>query len=469
MAAKTFRAPKTGRQFFKHNLSVEAIMAAALLWLAASPAQASVTFSNLVTFNGTNGANPSAGLVQGTDGSFYGTTYDGGANGDGTVFKMTPIGVLTTLVSFNGTNGANPSGALAQGTNGNFYGTTSAGGTNGGYGTVFEITPAGVLTSLVSFNNTNGADPAAPLVLGTNGIFYGTTYYGGASGNNGTVFQMTPAGVMTTMVSFNDADGANPQAPLTQGPDGNFYGTTAAGGTYADKGTVFRMTSSGALTSLISFNGTNGEFPSAGLTLGSDGNFYGATAGGGATGDINGTLFRMTVNGVLTTLVSFNNTNGAAPYDSPVQGLDGSFYGTTSAGGASNNNFGTIFEVTANGAMASLYSFTGSFPYAGLLLGNDGNFYGTTYGGADFPNGAIFRVTIPPLPVIESMAQNGSTVAVTWSAVIGQKYQVQYSTSLNPPNWQSLGSPVTATSVSMSASDSTAANPQCFYRVALLP
>ncbi len=444
-------------------------MVVLLSWLAMPLAHAAVTYTNLVTFNGTNGANPSTALVQGANGNFYGTTYGGGTNGFGTVFQMTPGGTLTTLVSFNNTNGANPSGALVQGTNGNFYGTTSAGGTNGGFGTVFEMTPGGSLTSLVSFNNTNGAAPSAPLIQGTNGNFYGTTSTGGTNGGYGTVFEMTSDGVLASLVSFNDTNGATPQAPLAQGLDGNFYGTTSAGGTNGDQGTIFTMTSGGALTTLLSFNGDNGAFPSAGLTLGTDGNFYGTTVGGGANNNINGTVFKVTTNGALTVLVSLNQTNGATPYDAPIQGADGNFYGTTSAGGASNSNFGTVFEMTASGVLTGLYSFTGAFPFAGLVQGQDGNFYGTTFGGAALPFGTIFRITIPPAPVIQSVTPNGGGATVTWSAVVGQTYQVQYSTGLNPSNWQSLGSPVTATAASASASDTGATDPQRFYRVAMLP
>ena len=439
-------------------------------WLTLPLARGSVTLTNLVLFNGTNGANPSTTMVQGTDGNFYGTTYNGGTNGGyGTVFEMTPAGALTSLVSFNDTNGANPQGALIQGTNGNFYGTTYNGGTNGGYGTVFEMTPAGALTSLVSFNNANGANPAAALVLGTNGNFYGTTYNGGTNGGFGTVFEMTPAGIFTSLVSFNNTNGANPAAALTGDGHGGFYGTTSGGGTNGGLGTIFKMTSNGALTSVFSFSGDNGAFPSAGLTIGSDGNFYGSTVGGGANGDINGTIFRMTTHGVLTTLVSLANTNGATPYDAPIQGADGNFYGTTSAGGVSNSNFGTVFEMTANGALANLYSFSDAFPYAGLVLGNDGNYYGTTYGGAVLPDGAIFRITIPAAPVIQSITRSGNTVALAWSAVIGQSYQVQYSTGAAPANWQNVGDPVTATSVTGTILDTNASDGERVYRVAMLP
>jgi uncharacterized repeat protein (TIGR03803 family) len=190
-------------------------------------------FQVLVSFNGTDGSFPFAGLVLGSDGNFYGTTYNGGASAFGTAFKMTPAGVLTTLVSFNNTNGSSPQyAALVQGTNGNLYGTTPYdtipyGGP--GNGTVFSMTSAGLLTTLTVFNSTDGANPYAGLVQGTDGNFYGTTSNGGTN-DNGTVFSMTSTGVLTTLVSFNGTNGSNPYAGLLQASDGNFYGTTLSGG-----------------------------------------------------------------------------------------------------------------------------------------------------------------------------------------------------------------------------------------------
>jgi len=171
---------------------------------------------------------PSAALAEGNAGNFYGTTAYGGASGKGTVFEVTPAGVLTTLVSFNGTNGSHPAAGLVQGSDGNFYGTTEYGGTNGNSGTVFQMTPAGALTTMVSLNGTNGSHPLAGLVQGSDGNFYGTTILGGVK-NRGTVFQMTAAGVLTTLVSFNGGKGSSPFAALVQGTNGNFYGTAGGG------------------------------------------------------------------------------------------------------------------------------------------------------------------------------------------------------------------------------------------------
>ena len=186
--------------------------------------------TTLHLFSWSDGANPEAGLVQGIDGSFYGTTNLGGASDAGTVFKITPAGTLTTLHSFSGSDayGKNPFAGLVQGTDGNFYGTTERGGTSR-YGTVFWITTAGALTTLHSFNYSDGANPHAGLVQGADGSFYGTTITGGAY-YRGTVFKITPAGALTTLHSFSWSDGADPIAGIVQATDGSFYGTTASGG-----------------------------------------------------------------------------------------------------------------------------------------------------------------------------------------------------------------------------------------------
>ena len=312
--------------------------------------------TTLVPFSGTNGAAPKAALALGRDGNFYGTTCQGGSNDDGTVFMMTPAGVLATLVSFSGSNGASPVAGLVLGSDGNFYGTTSGGGSSS-KGTVFMMTPAGVLTTLVSFAGGNGASPQTGLVQGTDGNFYGTTYAGGSSGE-GTVFMMTPTGVLTSLVSFSGANGLYPLGTLVQGSDGNFYGTTVIGGS-ASYGTIFKMTPAGVLTPLVSFNGANGRQPEAGLVLASDGNFYGTTCMGGAAGAYGpGTIFSMTPTGLLTTLVSFDCPNGSAPMTALVQGSDGNLYGTTLY--ASLNGYatgsGVFFQLTIQSAAVPVFS-----------------------------------------------------------------------------------------------------------------
>jgi uncharacterized repeat protein (TIGR03803 family) len=262
-----------------------------------------------------DGRNPSAGLIQASNGDLYGTTANGGAICQtlllcGTVFKITPGGTMTTLYSFcaqaNCADGANPTGALVQAADGELYGTTDYGGANNG-GTVFKITTSGTLTTIYSFcaqaNCTDGKYPAAGLVQGANGDLYGTTGYGGAYTTSGTVFQIAPDGMLTTLYSFcaeaDCADGSELYAGLTRATDGNFYGTTFDGGANSD-GTIFQITPSGTLTTLYNFcseaNCADGENPYAGLVQATNGDFYGTTLGNGDNNNSNdGTVFSLSL------------------------------------------------------------------------------------------------------------------------------------------------------------------------------
>ena len=313
----------------------------------------------------TDGNQPVSALIQGhgSDDNFYGTTQIGGV-GQGTVFSMTPAGVEAVLHMFCGTSGAtncppndgaSPQGGLVEDSEGNFYGTTFIGGTHN-QGTVFMVTPAGVETVLHSFTgnggvsgSTDGAHPQGSLILASDGNFYGTTYQGGTD-DLGTVFQITPAGVLTVLHSFAESiggamDGGLPQAGVVQGIDGNFYGTTASGGS-TNGGTVFRVTAAGTASVLYSFsqaqNSTDGYDPVAGLFLASDGNFYGTTLHGGLY--VTGAAFKVTPDGVETVLHSFGNSSDASfPKAGLIQASDGNLYGTTYSGGTDFN--GAIFEL----------------------------------------------------------------------------------------------------------------------------
>ncbi|HEY3853350.1 MAG TPA: choice-of-anchor tandem repeat GloVer-containing protein [Verrucomicrobiae bacterium] len=360
---------------------------------------------------------PSAGLARGSDGSFYGTTAYGGASDEGTVFQVTTNGILTTLVSFDGTNGSYPAAGLLQASDGNFYGTTQYGGTNRNNGTVFQISSAGMLKTLTSFNGTNGSHPAAALVQGADGDFYGTTVGGGASGM-GTIFKITSAGGLTTLVSFNNTNGAVPLASLAQGSNGNFYGTTfqggdlSVGGLFGNSGggTIFEITPSGVLTTLFKFTGSNGENPAGGLVQGANGSFYGTTSIGGNL-NLNvglgfGTVFKMTPTGVLTKLVSFNGSNGNFCLGGLMQGGDGNFYGTTAGGGG--GGAGIIFQMTSAGGQTTLAAFHGPDgigPLASLVEDGAGNFYGTTeYGGAG-AGGTVFQIS--PDGIVKTLVSFG--------------------------------------------------------------
>ncbi len=346
-----------------------------------------------------DGISPASSLVQGADGNFYGTTTGGGPFNNGTIFKLTPAGALTTVYSFSGGgDGWGPAAGLVLGSDGNFYGTTRNGGTSN-VGTIFKVTPAGNLTTLYGFaggftSSSDGGLPVAALIQGNDGNFYGTTFGGGTS-DSGTVFEMTPAGSLTILHSFfPHTDGTRPLAALTQGSDGNFYGTTSMGGAN-DGGTVFKCTPAGMYTVLYSFDGepppqSQGASPVAPLVQGADGNFYGTTSMGGSD-PASGTVFKITPAGTLTILSSFSDSNGGMPLAGLIAGSDGNFYGTTSSNGGS-----TVFEVTPGGTLTTLHTFSGSDgddPRAALVLGSDGNFYGTTFAGGSVGVGTVFTLS----------------------------------------------------------------------------
>jgi uncharacterized repeat protein (TIGR03803 family) len=214
-----------------------------------------------------DGGYPAGGLIEGNDGNLYGTTQYGGLHGQGTVFSLATNGMLNMEASFDGTNGAQPGAALVQGGDGNFYGTTEGGGTYQN-GTIFRITPGGKLTPLVSFGGDNGAEPAGALMEGADGNFYGTTQEGGTNGY-GTIFRMAGDGsTLTTMATFNLANGASPQGKLVQAGDGSLYGVTEEGGTNG-YGTVFCLATNGTLTTLAFFSNGDGAYPQGGSCAGS--------------------------------------------------------------------------------------------------------------------------------------------------------------------------------------------------------
>jgi uncharacterized repeat protein (TIGR03803 family) len=390
-----------------------------------------VTLSTLWSFtDGNSGEFLYSPLAQGKDGNFYGTTLEGGVDGDGTVFKYATNGTLSTLFSFNGNNGALPYGGLFLGRDNFFYGTVFTGGTYGD-GMTFRVTTAGALTVLSTFTGNNGMLPVAGMVQGLDGNFYGTALEGGPYGF-GTVYRMTTGGVLTTLAAFNNLDGAYPSPVLVQGSDGNFYGTTENGGTNG-AGTVFKMTPAGTLTSLYSFSGGNdGAIPVAGLVQGTDGNFYGVAYEGGANGA--GTVFKITASGSLTTLYSFTGgSDGELPWGGLVQAADGNLYGTTQSGGT--YGFGTVFQIAPAGALntiAQFDGFNGANPSAALIQASDGNLYGTTETGGSAGDGAIFRIGVSgPLQITgeptDQAAYTGGTaiftVATSGSAPVHYQWQ----------------------------------------------
>jgi uncharacterized repeat protein (TIGR03803 family) len=359
-----------------------------------------VQVSNLYSFtagtygipNSTDGVSPWDSVVQGRDLKLYGTTVSGGTS-PGTVFAVDLSGNESVLHAFtygvvpNSTDGRGPQSCLIQGkgTDNNFYGTTEGGGTLGG-GTVFSISPTGSETVLYSFGANGGVSaggdglaPTSCLVEGVDGNFYGTTPAGGKN-QRGTVYMVTPGGTETILHSFSgdlvdSVDGDNPVAGLVLGKDGNFYGTTFSGGQH-NVGTLFKMTPAGVLTLVHSFSG------------GSAGGFGGNLASGGD------------------------------PTSSPILGSDGNFYGMTRYGGAYDE--GAVYRVTPAGVETLLHSFSGNngitgstdgaIPFGGVIQGSDGNFYGmTSAGGAYYRSGTLFKVTPTGVAtVLHAFSGNGA-------------------------------------------------------------
>jgi uncharacterized repeat protein (TIGR03803 family) len=343
-----------------------------------------------------DGRYPTAGVVLAADGNFYGETKYGGPSDSGTIFEISPDNTLTTIYVFcfqtNCPDGQNPVGGLIQAADGDFYGVTFGGGANGA-GTVFRISAKGALTTLYSFCPdrffcTDGEAPEAGLVQAADGQFYGTTASGGTSsscnGPCGTVFKITSRGTLTTLHSFNVTDGYEPTAELVQGTDGNFYGTTPFGGAsdFSGYGTAYKITRGGVLTTLHSFCTGNtcsdGFYPYAGLIQATDGNLYGTTAGTfsncGGSGSC-GTIYDITPGGSLTTLHTFDSSEGTTPYGAVTQATNGKFYGTTFEGGPVNG--GTVFSIDTDlGPFVTFVRPAGKVGQTGGILGQ--GFTGTT-------------------------------------------------------------------------------------------
>lgn len=316
-----------------------------------SPAQAFRIWPNgsLAMVHNFGVTNPVGGLTLATDGYFYGTTMVGGADYDGTVFKMSPGGSATKLYTFtNGSDGALPNAPPIQSEQGDLYGTTHGTNTGSDYGSVYRITKDGNFTVLHSFTSSDGRYPTGPLVQGTNYYFYGTTIEGG-TGKDGTIFRISSSGDFKVLVNLSGKNGAIPYDGLIQASDGNFYGVTYYGGSTMGAspgdGVLFRVTPGGTYTVLHNFmNGSDGGRPIGGLVQASDGNLYGTNTTGGKYGY--GVLFRATLAGNITPLHDFASATGNYAIDTLLQHTNGMLYGMTTYGGT--NNQGVFYSLNAH-------------------------------------------------------------------------------------------------------------------------
>ncbi|MGH9497972.1 MAG: choice-of-anchor tandem repeat GloVer-containing protein [Terriglobales bacterium] len=445
------------------------------LLFAGCVAVSAQTFVTLANFNARDGLEPIGSLVQGPDGNFYGTTQLGGHArngcpniGCGTAFKVTPEGILSSL-PLDLADGLYPSSGLLLATNGNFYGTAPQGGANlngcshESCGTLFKVSQTGKIAVVHNFCSdpgcTDGGTPggqyggevSAPLTQAFDRNFYGTTEGYGSNGG-GTVFRLTSSGTLTTLYSFcaleDCADGSIPQGPpILSTPDGVLYGTTGFGGNPACPalgcGTFYKITRNGALTTLHRFDGTDG-WDVGGLIQGPNGDFYGTTfVGGDLTCDPPngcGTVFEISPHGEVTTLHAFEATDGVGPSGQLVLGSDGNLYGTTS--GSKDGRVysaGTIFMISSPGSFKTLHSFKGGAdgfqPFGGLLQATNGKFYGTTRSGGDvgcdrgYGCGTIFSLDVGLAPFVTFVFPVGK-VGQT-GGILGQGFAGTTSVVLN--------------------------------------
>jgi uncharacterized repeat protein (TIGR03803 family) len=480
------------KQTLKH-LAVSLAGWALALSASLSPAHAQLNqlyafqYNANTTSNYPDGESPQAELIQGADGNYYTTTFEGGSGacadgvqglvqGCGAVVKITPAGVLSVLYSFpfdssNSTtpNGVFPVAGLLQGPDGNFYGVASGGGSSGtdfcqpysgvfGCGTIFKLTPSGHFTLLYSFcggygcgsNPPDGADPRGRLALGPDGNLYGTTQQGGEYNgdyNSGTIFRISLSGTgYQIMHTFSGGDGtgdgAEPSAGLTLASDGNFYGTTQTGGT-SGNGTVFRMNLAGAVTILHSFasDDPNGTAPLGALIQASDGNLYGTCYTGGSAGG--GTVFRISTSGSFTKVYDFTTASiGTHPTSGLIQASDGNLYGVTPGGG---EGLGSIYQLTLGGVATLEASFggaSGNFPDGALVQGSDGNLYVTTSsGGGSNSNGVPDAGTIDVFSAGLALPKPGILGFVPSSGSVGTKVTIGLGPYIGATSVQFNGTP----------------------------
>jgi uncharacterized repeat protein (TIGR03803 family) len=389
MNARTIRTAAILRTVAVASIVSPLVLAATA---TAAHAQYGYAYSTVASFDGPNGETSYSGLTSDRATGMYGTAADGGTYGKGTVFHAISETHVVTLDSFNGDNGADPQGSLVLDSFGDLWGTTTYGG-NFNKGVVYEIAWGSTYAQpIVSFNGTNGAYPLAGLSLDANGNIYGTTSSGGAY-NDGTIFKI-PNGnyTMTTVASFNGTNGSFPFSALTPDNAGNLYGTTFEGGSASD-GTVYEVAAgTSTITTVATLHGSNGSLPQGNLVFDGSETLYGTTLEGGSAGD--GTVFKYSLTGkLLSTIATFHGSNGIHPSGGLCFDSFGNLIGTAAAGVW---GYGLVYQLPVNnGTLSSICAFEGvdgeaAVPYAGMARDEKGNLWGTSeQGGAD-GLGAIF-------------------------------------------------------------------------------
>jgi uncharacterized repeat protein (TIGR03803 family) len=366
--------------------------------------------------NGSAVQSPRGILAQGEDGLLYGTSLKGGSVGEGTVFSMTPGGAVSALGSFaDGSGGTHCNTGLSLGRDGNFYGTCPQGVSPYENGTVFSTSPSGAIATLYAFTGTDGKVPeVGQPVQGLDGKFYGVTESGGLNGA-GTAFSIGSDGHLTTLYNFGTTsdDAGSPSGPLMLASDGNFYGTTTTGGKLGG-GTVFKMTAAGQVTVLHDFPSSGkreGIQPMGGVVAGDNGQFYGVTFSGGAN-DL-GTVFTLKQTGKVQILHSFSAADSVAfPCDSLTIANDRNFYGEAAACKDGTCEGSAIFEVTSKGVFKLLHTFVsasdGTKASSPLFLSTNGIFYGVTELGGSNGGGTAYSLNTGLQPFVSLSPTSGA-------------------------------------------------------------
>lgn len=423
-------------------------------------------------YTGANTAQRPTFLLQGNDGNFYGTMANAGY-----VFKMTPSGTVTIYPMFSPLNPE-----LALGDDGNIYGSANGQTFPNTNGYIFKLTPAGQFTIAFAFDGTNGARPSG-MRKGIDGCFYGVMGVSNASRilfppstNHAAIFQFTTNNTVTKLYSVtNGVLGTDFTGLPVQGPDGYLYGTM-----FSDSGQFLPPYFSPYLVRFyrLSTNGdfqiictrTNAAAPAGDLVFGPDGLLYGtmSTDVRGYPTVKSGSVFRLTTNGVFSSLFSFGSTNGNDPEARLLSANDGNLYGSTYSGG--NNNRGTLYSITVHGEFTSLLDFTGangSNPTGPLVQGADGNLYGVTESSTVTNIGTIYRLVQPT--TISNFGISSGAAKLTWNSFPNGIYRVDYKSALSDLSWVPLIQRVTATDQTITVFDNAATDTQRSYRVVLLP
>jgi uncharacterized repeat protein (TIGR03803 family) len=391
-----------------------ALLAMQLVIAVSSPAQ---TVTPVYSFTGNNSSgNPAFGtLAQGRNGKLYGTTY-GPNEVDGSIFAMTSSGIETQTYTF-GSDGTNPAGGLTLGSDGNFYGTTVYGGSTDS-GVLFKLSPTGVYTVLHEFQGgSDGANPDSAPIQASDSNFYGTTVGTFDSNYASTIYRYEMNGTFTTIHNLSFSEGGAVVAPLLQGSDGNLYGTASWAGNADLCGTLFKLSTSGEMLWTYVFpcgfsGNVNGYTPYGALIQASDGNYYGTTLAGGWGGDNQGccgVIFKLTQNGHVSVLFAPDPIEGGYLEAGLTQGTDGNLYGTASYGGDNKDAGGTLFQMSLSGTYKVLYDFgaAGARPLAAPVQDTNGTFYGTTWEGGRYGYGTVYSLNMGLGPFVAFVRASG--------------------------------------------------------------